>query len=191
VASVAVHGLLLAWLGSSASVPGTDGAASQLVQIELVAANHSAATSKTTAVIEPQTVAPTTTNLQAKVTHSTSATPVASNQTAIDTTDVASAGVADASSEASDRAGERQQLVVREHLERFKYYPASARRRGIAGDVEVAFYLRPDGMAEQVLVLASSGYDILDQAALETVSRAQPFPAAGGQYQFRLRFRKL
>ena len=89
----------------------------------------------------------------------------------------------------TDSAG--QQLVVRQHLERYKYYPASASRRGITGDVEVGFRLRPDGSAEQVLVLASSGYEILDQAALETVNRAQPFPAAGGQYQFLLRFRHL
>jgi len=85
----------------------------------------------------------------------------------------------------------RNDTVVRERLERFKYYPASARRRGIAGDVEVGFRLRSDGSAEEVLVLASSGYDILDRAALETVSRAQPFPAASGSYQFRLRFRRL
>lgn len=82
-------------------------------------------------------------------------------------------------------------LAVRDHLERYKYYPASASRRGIAGDVEVGFQLRSDGSAEQVLVLASSGYEILDQAALETVSRAQPFPAAVGHYQFRLSFRRL
>lgn len=95
-----------------------------------------------------------------------------------------------AASKKSDAAGDKQ-LAVRRHLERFKYYPASARRRDIAGDVEVAFHLRSDGMAEQVLVMASSGYEILDRAALETVNRAQPFPATGGQYQFRLRFQHL
>lgn len=81
--------------------------------------------------------------------------------------------------------------LVRRHLERFKFYPLSARRRGIGGDVEVGFRLTAGGKAEQVRVLASSGYDILDEAALQTVNRAQPFPVGDGQYRFRLRFRRL
>lgn len=81
--------------------------------------------------------------------------------------------------------------LVRQHLERFKFYPLSARRRGIGGDVEVGFRLTAGGKAEQVRVLASSGYDVLDEAALQTVSRAQPFPVGDGRYRFRLRFRRL
>jgi len=160
------------------------------VQIELMAAAKPAVatTGETVAETQPQTVAAT--NVQARLAHPTREKPAASTPAAAETAEDSAAGAAAATSKASDRAGELQ-LAVRDHLEHFKYYPASASRRGIAGDVEVAFHLRPDGMAEQVLVLASSGYEILDQAALETVSRAQPFPAAGGQYQFRLRFRHL
>jgi protein TonB len=81
--------------------------------------------------------------------------------------------------------------LVRKHLEFFKYYPSSARRRGIEGHVEIGFTLMHDGAADQVAVLHGSGYAVLDHAALETVYRAQPFPVAYGQYRFSLRFKRL
>jgi len=86
---------------------------------------------------------------------------------------------------------ETTQQLVRSHLEAFKYYPSSARRRGIEGRVEVGFTLLRDGAAAQVSVLRGSGYAILDHAALETVYRAQPFPVEDGKYRFSLRFKRL
>jgi len=83
------------------------------------------------------------------------------------------------------------QMLIRKHLEAFKYYPASARRRGIEGRVEVGFTLTQDGAANQVSVLHGSGYAVLDHAALETVYRAQPFPIDDGKYRFSLRFKRL
>ncbi|TLS68739.1 energy transducer TonB [Mariprofundus erugo] len=80
---------------------------------------------------------------------------------------------------------------IRQHLESFKYYPASARRRGIEGQVDVGFTLSRNGTAEHITVLQGSGYAMLDQAALQTVLRAQPFPADDGTYRFRLRFQRL
>jgi len=88
-----------------------------------------------------------------------------------------------------DRKGNRD--AVRKHLEAFKYYPASARRRGIEGDVDVSFKLVHGGAAEQVKVLKGSGYAVLDHAALSTVARAQPFPVENGLFRFHLRFRRL
>ena len=85
----------------------------------------------------------------------------------------------------------RRQSLIRGHLEAFKFYPASARRRGIEGDVDVSFSLTGGGMAEQVKVRKGSGYAVLDRAALMTVARAQPFPVGNGRYRFRLRFRRL
>jgi len=86
---------------------------------------------------------------------------------------------------------DKSQLLIRKHLESFKYYPASARRRGIEGHVEVGFTLTRDGAADQVSVLHGSGYAVLDHAALETVYRAQPFPIENGKYRFSLRFKQL
>jgi len=85
----------------------------------------------------------------------------------------------------------KMRLLLRDHLESFKFYPASARRRNIEGDVDVGFTLTHNGTADQVTVLHGSGHAVLDHAALETVHRAQPFPAEDGQYQFRLRFKRL
>jgi len=88
-----------------------------------------------------------------------------------------------------DHKGSRN--AVRKHLEAFKYYPASARRRGIEGDVDVSFMLVHGGVVEQVKVLKGSGFSVLDRAALTTVARAQPFPVENGQFRFHLRFRRL
>lgn len=79
---------------------------------------------------------------------------------------------------------------IRRHLESFKYYPASARRRGIEGEVDVGFTLGRDGTADHITVLQGSGYAMLDQAAMQTVRRAQPFPADDGTYRFRLKFQR-
>jgi len=83
----------------------------------------------------------------------------------------------------------RQNLdLVRRHLERFKFYPESARRRGIGGHVDVGFRLTAGGHVAQVRITGSSGYALLDEAAEAIVARAVPFPVDTGQYRVRLRF---
>ena len=83
----------------------------------------------------------------------------------------------------------KQESLVRNHLEQFKFYPASARRRGIVGEVEVAFELHAKGQANMLKVLTASGYRVLDEAALEAVRRAVPFPVERGAFHFKLLFR--
>jgi len=95
------------------------------------------------------------------------------------------------SSSRSSKDGEGNPHRIRHHLERYKFYPVSARRRGIEGAVQVGFQLDGKGYAEDVSVLASSGYSLLDRAARETVKRAEPFPATGGDFRFTLQFTKL
>ncbi|MDT8376640.1 MAG: energy transducer TonB [Mariprofundaceae bacterium] len=91
----------------------------------------------------------------------------------------------------SSRAESATNSLVRSHLESFRFYPASARRRGIEGHVDVAFVLTQNGAADQISILQGSGYSMLDRAAIQTVSRAQPFPVDDGRYRFRLRFKRL
>ncbi len=81
-------------------------------------------------------------------------------------------------------------VLIRDHLEAFKYYPASARRRGIEGSVEVRFALANGGRAADIELVRGSGHAILDRAALQTVHRAEPFPLQRGSYRFRLVFRR-
>jgi len=55
-------------------------------------------------------------------------------------------------------------------------YPAEAARQQIKGQARVQFVLDASGRVASVEVIGSSGSDILDRAAIETVRRAAPFP---------------
>ena len=54
-------------------------------------------------------------------------------------------------------------------------YPEAARRRGIHGTLRLLVALKPNGHVKDVQVLQSSGYKILDQAAVRIVRLAAPF----------------
>lgn len=87
-----------------------------------------------------------------------------------------------------DKASAHDLDLVRRHLERFKFYPEGARRRGIGGAVGIGFTLTAGGRVMQVRIDASSGYALLDRAAKAIVIRAVPFPVDKGRYRVRLRF---
>ncbi len=67
----------------------------------------------------------------------------------------------------------RQALVAQ--IERHKQFPISA--RGQSGASSVAFSIDRDGHLTDVRLVASSGSADLDQASLDLIRRAQPFPA--------------
>lgn len=54
-------------------------------------------------------------------------------------------------------------------------YPAEARRKKIYGSLRLMVAVRADGSVQEVRVLKSSGYQVLDQAAIEIVRIAAPF----------------
>ena len=63
--------------------------------------------------------------------------------------------------------------LVREHLE----YPYLARRMGWEGEVLLFFRLTPTGEVEEIKVLKSSGFEVLDKSAVNAVKRAsKQFP---------------
>jgi protein TonB len=62
-------------------------------------------------------------------------------------------------------------------LRRSLRYPAEARRNRVTGEVHVSFVVSANGSTDRIRVVRSSGSPALDQAALETVRRAAPFPA--------------
>ena len=61
-------------------------------------------------------------------------------------------------------------------LQRHRRYPRSALRLRLQGEVEVKFSLSREGLLLHSAVVKSSGYALLDQAALELLQRAQPYP---------------
>ncbi len=59
--------------------------------------------------------------------------------------------------------------TVRDELVRRKIYPLAAQRLGLTGSVSLSFIVKPDGTFCEVRVKRSSGSELLDQAAMETV----------------------
>jgi pilus assembly protein CpaC len=56
------------------------------------------------------------------------------------------------------------------------YYPQDAKNAGWQGTTKLSLNINYDGTLKEVKLLQSSGYSILDQAALETVYRQAPYP---------------
>jgi len=57
-------------------------------------------------------------------------------------------------------------------------YPRIARKRGWQGDVTVSLRIEADGQVTQVKLLESSGYNILDMAALRSLKQLATLPQA-------------
>lgn len=64
----------------------------------------------------------------------------------------------------------------RQRIQELVVYPLAARRRGLAGRVEIEVILEPSGRVRDVTVAASSSHSLLDEAALEAVRSLKPVP---------------
>jgi len=60
-------------------------------------------------------------------------------------------------------------------IRRYFVYPALARRRGQEGKVQLNFIVGDDGRAQDIKVAGSSGYSLLDRAAVQTIQKI-PLP---------------
>lgn len=56
-----------------------------------------------------------------------------------------------------------------------KYYPEASVRYGLYGSLRLLAVIRSDGSLEDIRVLSSSGYAVLDEAAMKTVRMAAPY----------------
>jgi len=90
----------------------------------------------------------------------------------------AGGGTSSGPASAADLLGE-----IRRRIEAAKRYPEEALRRGIVGRVVVRFRVGADGKVEAAEVRGSSGSQLLDEASLQTVRRAAPFPPVRGWVQ--------
>lgn len=66
--------------------------------------------------------------------------------------------------------------LVRQEIDKHKRYPLLAKRRSLKGSVRLKFVILRNGRAKDIQVVQSSGYNILNEAALEAVKKANPFP---------------
>lgn len=77
----------------------------------------------------------------------------------------------------SDDAMLRYQDIVRQRIEERRKYPPRAKKQEIEGIVYLRFAILSDGQTDKIKIAKSSGYKILDQSAVSTVKKANPFPA--------------
>lgn len=77
---------------------------------------------------------------------------------------------------------------IKAALDRARYYPRLARRRGIEGEVRLRFRISPAGEVEKVEILKGSGHALLDSASIRTVYRAAPLPYVEGWLEVPLSF---
>ena len=70
---------------------------------------------------------------------------------------------------------EAYKAALRQEIAQHRHYPRLARRLGQEGRVEVGFEVLADGRLSNVRVVHGSGFERLDEAAVETVERLGRF----------------
>ncbi|HEY2772890.1 MAG TPA: energy transducer TonB [Candidatus Binatia bacterium] len=82
-----------------------------------------------------------------------------------------------------ESAGVRYLELLSAWLHRHKEeYPVLAKRRGLQGHASVRIRIDRSGRVLEASIVRSTGQDLLDQAALDLVRRASPFPAIPPEY---------
>ena len=69
----------------------------------------------------------------------------------------------------------RYQDMVKQRIEETRRYPSWAKRQGIEGVSYLIFTLLSNGAVQDIRIIRSSGFDILDEEAISTVKRASLF----------------
>lgn len=80
----------------------------------------------------------------------------------------------------SSTAAARVQAQVLNELTRYFYYPSLARRQGWEGRVTLGFHVADDGRLRDPRVLHSSGFGVLDEAALNSLRKVERVTDGGG-----------
>ncbi len=65
---------------------------------------------------------------------------------------------------------------VKRAIQQARFYPPQARKEGLEGPAGVEFTILKDGSVENVALFSSSGSGVLDREAMDTISRAAPYP---------------
>src|SRR5262245_52201858 len=70
---------------------------------------------------------------------------------------------------------------IQRRIQEALVYPPLARQRGLAGEARVEFAVSPQGRADAVHTVQSSGSPTLDRAAEDAVARARDLPFVYGR----------
>jgi protein TonB len=65
---------------------------------------------------------------------------------------------------------------IRDRIQRNLTYPKIAREMGWEGKVTVSFIVSESGYVDNIKIIETSGVNILDKNAVETIKRVSPFP---------------
>jgi TonB family protein len=88
--------------------------------------------------------------------------------------------------EGSREGGEKERdeflLEIRQRLEEAKRYPRIARLKGHEGIARIRFFIEPSGIPEDIRLVTSSGWRILDEEAIEMVRRVGRFSNPPAQW---------
>ncbi len=84
--------------------------------------------------------------------------------------------------------GSRILTRIMHRIAAHRYYPAIAKHNHLEGSPLLEFSIAPDGSVQHISIVRSSGHQILDQAALNTITKAAPFPYYAGIIRLPVRY---
>lgn len=70
----------------------------------------------------------------------------------------------------------RYQDIVKQKIEAVRRYPFWAKKQGIEGRAHISFIITSNGNCRKIELVKSSRSSILDEEAIATIKRANPFP---------------
>lgn len=84
-------------------------------------------------------------------------------------------------------AGDERFSKIQKAIQKHHKYPKRAQKMRHQGIVEVSFLYKKDGTVRDVKVIKSSGFETLDEAAVELINRAAPdFPTLDRDYVIKI-----
>ena len=87
----------------------------------------------------------------------------------------------------STSAGDERFSKIQKAIQKHHKYPKRAQKMRHQGVVEVSFLYKKDGTVRDVKVIKSSGFETLDEAAVELINRAAPdFPTLDRDYVIKI-----
>jgi TonB family protein len=107
-----------------------------------------------------------------------------------DTASGNTAGVTMIEMQSGGGGGNAQSIIgqIKASIERAKIYPVLARKRRQEGTVIAEFSINAKGLPQNIQIIKSSGFSLLDSAARDTILKASPFPVIRGTIEVPLTF---